>query len=458
MLVPAVIEDVLKQYNINSGLTEAAPETFQGVNPGAAKTMVLQDKVGKLQVIYSADSILDIDALCQLTGRQLRAIDQNDVQALYSKAHLERLPVLPTALGLEMVIDQQLLEATELTLDTGSKHRVINVNNLQFQELIGSATTGHIAICESQLQSTTLDDVDDIEQITSAVANFTQLRIKRRLEETLQFPPLSGTAQKIIKLRVDPHANIEDLTRIVEQDPSLAAQVVSWAASPYYAAPGKIKSVHDAIVRVLGFDLVLNLSLGLSLGKSLSLPSDGVSGFTSYWRQSVYAATAVEALIGAIPPKHRPTMGLAYLCGLLHNFGYLILAELFPPHFSKICRFQEANPYTSHCYIDRHLINITREQLGSWLMSMWNMPEEVCIALRQQSESSYDGEHHAYANITFVAMHLLRQQGIGDAPLTAIPDELFEQLNLDREKAIEAIANVMESVDDLNQMASNLSG
>ena len=51
-----------------------------------------------------------------------------------------------------------------------------------------------------------------------------------------------------------------------------AAQVVSWAASPYYAAPGKIKSVHDAIVRVLGFDLVLNLALGLALGRSLSLP------------------------------------------------------------------------------------------------------------------------------------------------------------------------------------------
>ena len=86
------------------------------------------------------------------------------------------------------------------------------------------------------------------------------------------------------------------------------------------------------------------------------------------------------------------------------------------------------------------------------------MPEEICIALRPPSESSYDGEHYAYANVTFVAMHLLRQQGIGDAPLTAIPDELFERLHLDREKAIEAIANVMESVDDLHQMANNLSG
>ena len=42
-----------------------------------------------------------------------------------------------------------------------------------------------------------------------------------------------------------------DLADVVETDPSLAAQVVSWAASPYYAAPGKIRSVEDAIGRVL---------------------------------------------------------------------------------------------------------------------------------------------------------------------------------------------------------------
>ncbi len=110
-------------------------------------------------------------------------------------------------------------------------------------------------------------------------------------------PPLPDSAQRIIKLRVDPYADMRALTSIVELDAPLAAQVVSWAASPYYAAPGKIKSVHDAIVRVLGFDLVLNLALGLALGKSLALPKDAPKGLSPYWQQSVYAATAVEALV-----------------------------------------------------------------------------------------------------------------------------------------------------------------
>ena len=65
--------------------------------------------------------------------------------------------------------------------------------------------------------------------------------MKQRLEETIEIPPLPETAQKVMKLRVNPDADVDDLADVVETDPSLAAQVVSWAASPYYAAPGKIR-------------------------------------------------------------------------------------------------------------------------------------------------------------------------------------------------------------------------
>lgn len=456
MPVPAVIENILQQHNIEYGVSQSHPSLDLSNSPEAAKTSLLQDSEGKLQVIYSADSILDIDVLCQLTGRKLKAVDPASVEQMCNRAGLERLTTVPFALDVELFIDRRLLGVNELKLDAGVDQNIISIDKEQFKQLIGDSATGQIAIQQSQLQSSTLDEMEDLEYINSAVANFTQLRIKQRLEETLEFPPLPDTAQRIIKLRVDPNADITDLTAIVESDPSLAAQVVSWAASPYYAAPGKIKSVHDAIVRVLGFDLVLNLSLGLALGQTLKLPADNAKGFTPYWQQAVYAATAVEALVGEIAPKQRPSMGMAYLSGLLHNFGYLILAQVFPPHFSSICRFQEANPFANHCYIERHLISVTREQLGGWLMRLWNMPAEVCVALRRQNEADFEGDHQTYARLLYIAMRLLRRHGIGDAPTDDIPEELFEQLHLDRDKAEQAIARVMESSVELNAMAANM--
>ena len=46
-----------------------------------------------------------------------------------------------------------------------------------------------------------------------------------------------------------------------------------------------------------------------------------------------------------MPRAQRPEAGLTYLAGLLHNFGYLLLAHVFPPHFSLICRHLEVNPH-----------------------------------------------------------------------------------------------------------------
>ncbi len=458
MSVPAAIEQVLTQHNIEYGITESSQQFALSTQANSVKTALLEDSDGKVQVLYGADSILDIDAVGTLTDRKLKPTSSNDIETICSKLQLERLPTVPRALNYDLVVDQRLLELTQLELDSGSEQNIIDLETQQFKQLISEATIGTVAIAEQSLQAGTLDNVDDVEEISKAVANFTQLRIKQRLEETLEFPPLPDTAQRIIKLRVDPNADIKDLSDIVESDPSLAAQVVSWAASPYYAAPGKIKSVHDAIVRVLGFDLVLNLSLGLALGKSMSMPKDCAKGFSPYWEQAVYTATAVEALVGAIPPKERPSMGLSYLSGLLHNFGYLILAQVFPPHFTNICRYQEANPFSNHALIERHLLGVTREQLGSWLMKSWNMPEEVSSAIRFQNEVTYENEDATYAHLLFIASRLLRKHGIGDAPLTEIPASVYEQLHLDPEKAEEAIKQVMESSTELNLMVSNMAG
>ena len=66
-----------------------------------------------------------------------------------------------------------------------------------------------------------------------------------------------------------------------ETDPSLAAGG-ELGAFQFLCGAWKIRSVQDAIVRVLGFELVMNLAMGLSLG-TLNLPKDAAEGYTPYW-------------------------------------------------------------------------------------------------------------------------------------------------------------------------------
>lgn len=415
------------------------------------RVVLLQDHRGRVQYVLPVNYLLDLETLHKQTERELMPMHPAEIVNATHRQSLKPIDgmpgffLLPSIFELSVSLSKSCF--VEIFAVEGSELQEIDVESLKqlLLEQDFRVQALHCCLTPEQYQPPVFDLEDDMGRVKNSLQNFTRLRIRQRLDETLEIHTLPRTAERIIKLRANPDATVNELTDIVEDDASLAAQVVSWAASPFYAAPGKIRSVQDAIVRVLGFEVVSNLAVGLALGKSLSLPRDTIAGITPYWLQSVYCSTAVEAISRQMSARHRPSHGLVYLAGLLHNFGYLVLAHTFPPHFSRICRYAEANPAISHVAIEHHLIGITREQIGAQLMQLWRMPEEVFIALRFQHEPDYDGEHCIYAHLIFMALRLLRQQGIGDAPLEPVPQPLFQRYGLDEERVIEAIRMVVES-------------
>jgi len=451
---PSVIRQLLEKLGIAFDEVIERP----GLNPARkVQAVLLHDAVGALMVLFPQSQLLDLNRLAELTGRKLTAVPTERLERMLGKHSLSLLPGLPALTSSPCLYEEGLLREPKLLINSGEPGLLLEVTSEAFKTMLTKASAATFGEPVSNITPNLDRPDDDRKEITQAVQAFTARRIQQRLEETIEIPPLAETAQKIIKLRVDPDATIDDITGVVETDPALAAQVVSWAASPYYASPGKIRSVEDAIVRVLGFDLVINLALGLALGKTLSLPKDHPQHTTPYWQQSIYTAAVIEGLTRAMPRAQRPEGGLTYLSGLLHNFGYLLLAHVFPPHFSLICRHLEVNPHLCHSYVEQHLLGISREQIGAWLMRYWDMPDELATALRFQHDPHYDGEYAAYPNLVCLAVRLLRSRSIGSGPDEDIPDALLDRVGLTREKANDVVSKVLEAEVLLRELASQFS-
>ncbi len=470
MTVPASIEKLLKKHNVSYSLADLPTSTPIGANINkiadiigqnnqqTANAHLLQSPTQqKLLAITPKQSILDLQSIADALGEPYAPVVGDSLRKFAQSLGLEEMAAMPKLGNLPTIVDRTLLEKPTLLLNVGLDNQHIQLDSQSFQKLIESTIVNDIATPLTELNSAIPDTLDNT-QISESVAQFTQLRVKERLEETLELPALPAIAQKIIKLRVDPNADVSDLCAIIELDPSLAAQVVSWASSPYYSAPGTIKSIHDAIVRVLGFDMVLSLSLGLALGNTLKLPEQRPNDCLPYWQQAVYVATCTEAIISCMPRECRPSYGSSYLSGLLHNFGYLIISEVFNNKFKTICQHIDANPHASPQAVEKHVIGVNRDQLAAWLMKFWNMPEEVYTGLRYQTDTSFDGEHCEYSQLIFLTKKLLNEKGIptgvSDDP---IPESVFKRFKLDREDAIEAIDIMLESNEILEAMAQQMS-
>lgn len=152
-----------------------------------------------------------------------------------------------------------------------------------------------------------------------------------------------------------------------------------------------------------------------------------------------------------------PAKGLVYLSGLLHNFGYLVLAHLFPPQFSLLSRYIEANPHLEPVLIEQQVLNVTRDQIGSWLLESWSLPTEVCAAIRQQQLDAPEGEAEIYARLLRLTVRLLRREGLADGPVEPIDAAGLQHLGLTSEQVEAAVDALFASRDDLNQLTHVLS-
>ena len=455
MPVPATILQILQRNNIAYALAPTEPSPLADNTVCKVRSQLLADQHGWIQVLLPQKDLLDLELLAQELGRTLHPVAAAEINALLAKNNLQSVPAMPAWQGLPTLVDLNILRYENVCLNSGDQAEMVCVQRADFQALIREA---NLCTLSSPTQVINSDARLDEQHIEKSISLFTERRIQQRLHETLEIPPLSDTASKIIRLRANPQADISDLAKIIEFDPSLAAQVVSWAASPYYSAPGKIKSVQDAIVRVLGFDMVINLALGLSLGRAFNPKVISNSQVREYWKKAVFMAAAVEALVTSIPRINRPAFGMSYLVGLLHNFGYLILAEVFPPHFQNINRHLDANPHLAPGLVEQHILGLASCQITAWLLEHWNLPAEVCTGVRQQYNPNYQGDHAVYGRLVYLANHLLMQHGPGQSATFDLPEELYESLSLSREAADEAIIKLLSCADDLKSLARVLEG
>jgi len=461
--IPTVVQKILDDWRIPYAAADEKElfEIMQSNPPASysskvANIIFLKDELGQVQVLVPGDRMLDLTQLSHAFNRQFTALSQTELEQMKSKYKLDEFPAIPQITAMETMIDQALLREKELFISSGTDDQLwLKVPMEQFRSL---TTSSHLGNYSAPLRPDNPDQGtdQDLDDIHSAIRQFTPLRIKQRLEETLDLPPLPEVARKIIELRVDPNADTKALATTIELDPGMSAQVLSWARSPYYGTRGEIKSVEEAVIRVLGFDLVINLALGLALGRSLAVPKEGPHGYTPFWQQAVLTATLCGELVRKIPAEGRPSQGMAYLSGLLHNFGFLILGQIFPPQFSLINRHVEANPHVNRLYIENYLLGMSREQCAAVLMHQWQMPAELVVGLRQMHNAEYDHDHSAYANLLFIAVRLLRQRGVGDGPSEQIPESVYHRLGLLPEDAAEAVDALLEKQESLSDLVSLL--
>ena len=439
-------------------LTEAVERTGISLSR-LARAVILADHQGLVMAVLPGDHLIDFEAIAGLLGRRLRPATLDRIAPRFADCAPGSIPPIAAPFDFEAVVDERLAHLDTVYLEPGSHDTLLCLEGRDFQSLHATSRWGRIARPVQALASHGAYDFVLPEGIGQE--QWTALcppeDIQRRIEQQQTLPAMPEMAHHLLRLRNDPHTTIAELGGTLAHDPSLSAQIVRYATSAYYGYRGPVESVEQA-TRVLGFETVLNMALGLAAGRAFDIPRDGPIGLHAFWRHAVYSAALCQGLANLAPRQLGLKPGLAWLAGLLHNLGFLLLGHLFKPEFFLLNKTVELNPQIPITLVERRLLGIDHTRLGTALLQAWDMPSELVTAVREHHNEQYCEEHAAYAQLVLLSDQLLRGYDIGDGAAEDPPPMVLTALGLDIDAVLRLTQQVVEDAEGLNGVVRQMAG
>lgn len=421
------------------------------------RTVLLREEGSLLMAILPHDYIIDFYILSQLRGSELEPLHGVETLHFFRSQGCQdnSRPPFADVFGVSAIVDVSLAEQEELYLESGNDTFLINMRGSDFSKLFAQARWEQFAIPVKNLDFPTHQNTIS-QNLISLTHRYTPGQSQGALESITELPALSPMAEKIIALRGDPEPSMTEIIQIIEQDTSHAARIVYWARAPLHNFHSPVDSLKTAIKEVLGVENTLDLLLGASMAETFEVTVEGAVGLQAVWRHSVYCAALVRELVKLLPDPLGINPNTAYLCGLLHDFGYLVLGHALPAQFFLLNQFLAVNRHVPISDIERYVMGAEHWQIGAWLMQSWNLPEEVIATMRWHHGEDSTHPHAQYSNLVLIANRLLHYFGLGEEHNNRLPALAMFMLGLSRDQAMMAVNQIHIAASELDQLCAIL--
>ncbi|MBT2970454.1 MAG: HDOD domain-containing protein [Candidatus Thiodiazotropha sp. (ex Ctena orbiculata)] len=209
--------------------------------------------------------------------------------------------------------------------------------------------------------------------------------------DTLELPSMPDITLRIAKVINDPNTDSEEIARVVQADPTVAARIISVVNSAAYRGKQQIETLPDAVTR-LGRSVTHNLVISFALGKLFNSRSKVLKKrMIDLWKHVSYVAPICHELAQVTPGLENDQ---ALLCGLLHDIGALVIlgAASSKPELTE-------NPEL----LDRIIENLKGE-VGAMVLRKCEFPDYFVQSALHAEDWMEDISHEAdYVDLVVVA-------------------------------------------------------
>lgn len=190
---------------------------------------------------------------------------------------------------------------------------------------------------------------------------------------------------RIEQLLDDPDCAAQQLAQLISQDPALSVRLLRIANSPFFGLSREVDTVTRAVT-VLGMARVRETVLACAAGQVLTEIPNDVIIMEDFWHHSINCGLIAQALAAR---SSRVTEDFAFVAGLLHDIGQLVLFNRYPGEMRVALDLLAEGDRDLQMYsVEQQVLGIDHMALGAALLHAWHLPERLqeCVEFHHHPE------------------------------------------------------------------------
>jgi HD-like signal output (HDOD) protein len=225
----------------------------------------------------------------------------------------------------------------------------------------------------------------DADMLKSTVARACALRdllrdetLKRLVAGMQTLPSLPTLYLEVLETAQAADGSLEKIGTIIERDISMTAKMLQLVNSAFFGLGRHISTPVQA-VSLLGLDTVKALILSTQVFSNFDVVTTPGLCLDTLWQHSMAVGICAKAIAKA-ENSTKQVIDDAFMAGLLHDVGKLVLAVNLPQLYGQALSLAQTDGLTAWD-AEHDVLDATHAEVGAYLLGLWGLPDSIVEAL-----------------------------------------------------------------------------
>ena len=192
-----------------------------------------------------------------------------------------------------------------------------------------------------------------------------------------KLPSLPALYSEVMSEMASENGSLSRVGESIAKDSGMSAKILQLVNSSFFGLPRHVTNPVRA-VNLLGLEIVKALILSVKIFSQFSRPGFPFS-LDALWKHSMSVGLFAKAIAGEAG-FGQDTMDEAFMAGLLHDVGKLILVDKFPEKWMDIAAWAKSEK-CSIWEAEQHVLGTSHAQIGAYLLGIWGLSESIVQAV-----------------------------------------------------------------------------